>query len=223
MTDDQFDDDRDQLPPALHEAARAYNDLGAPPREAIWQAIAPDVEAALGARDDVRPLRAPRRRTWMVSLGVGVIGLAAGLLIGLGLGRRATPGGERQASVPTPPATGAAPARARYDIGAIEHLSRTEAFLVAFRADAGAGRISAESAARARELLSATRLLLDSPATDDARLKALFEDLELVLAQIAQLSGRRADELQLVTDAMKERDVLPRLRTVVPPDPVAGT
>jgi hypothetical protein len=69
---------------------------------------------------------------------------------------------------------------------------------------------------QATELLTSTRLLLDSPAASDARFKDLLEDLELVLAQIAMLqSGRTRQEIDLITDALEERDVMPRIRSAV--------
>ncbi len=79
---------------------------------------------------------------------------------------------------------------------------------------------SAEVAAQATTLLVTTRLLLDSPAATDVRMQNLLEDLELVLAQIAALNGqgtgvRRQEEMQLIRDALTERDVVPRLRTAV--------
>ena len=64
------------------------------------------------------------------------------------------------------------------------------------------------------ELLTSTRLLIDSPAASDPRFKDLLEDLELVLAQIAMLqSGRTRQEIDLITDALEERDVVPRIRS----------
>src|SRR6266702_5415720 len=65
-----------------------------------------------------------------------------------------------------------------------------------------------------------TRLMLDSPAANDARLKSLLEDLELLLAQIAQLpaSGDRED-VQLINQGLEQRSVLLRLRTANPAGP----
>lgn len=63
-------------------------------------------------------------------------------------------------------------------------------------------------------MLTSTRLLLDSPAASDARFKSLLEDLELVLAQIAMLqSGRTQEDIDFITDALEERDVVPRIRS----------
>jgi hypothetical protein len=78
-----------------------------------------------------------------------------------------------------------------------------------------------QAARWARDVLSSTRLLLDSPASRDPQLRALLADLELVLAQIVQLSGTplQAGERELIERAMRDRDLLPRLRSAVP----AGT
>ena len=72
----------------------------------------------------------------------------------------------------------------------------------------------------ARELLATNRLLLDSPAARDRRTRLLLEDLELVLAEIAQLTPQAtAGDRELIREGMERGGVLSRLRTVVP----AGT
>src|SRR5207253_2556235 len=83
-------------------------------------------------------------------------------------------------------------------LAAAQYLTRTEALLTGFRAETRAGVPTAQFSVQARDLLCTTRLMLDSPAARDVRLKSLLEDLELVLAQIAQLpsSGDR-DDVQL--------------------------
>ena len=74
---------------------------------------------------------------------------------------------------------------------------------------------------QARDLLTTTRLLLDSPAADDPRMRALLEDLELVLAQISQLeAGRDSRNADLITQDMDQRSVLPKLRSAIPAGPV---
>jgi hypothetical protein len=51
----------------------------------------------------------------------------------------------------------------------------------------------------------------------DPRTRLLLEDLELVLAEIAQLSPRsRAEDLELIREGIEQGDVMPRLRTAVP-------
>src|SRR2546422_1014122 len=66
------------------------------------------------------------------------------------------------------------------------------------------------------------RLMLDSPAANDGRLKGLLEDLELVLAQIAQLPGGGGgdrEDVQSINQGLDQRSVLLRLRTANPAGP----
>jgi hypothetical protein len=102
-----------------------------------------------------------------------------------------------------------------------DYLSQSEAFLTLFRAslrqNAGNGQLAA---ATARQLLATNRLLLDSPAADDSKTKLLLQDLELVLAQIAQLSPQsRSRDLDLITEGLERAAVMTRLRTAVPSGP----
>jgi hypothetical protein len=61
-------------------------------------------------------------------------------------------------------------------------------------------------------------MLLDSPASRDIQMKKLLEDLELVLAQIARLPAASGDstDLELIDRAVKQRQVLTRLRAIEP-------
>ncbi|HEV2148403.1 MAG TPA: hypothetical protein VGR37_13455 [Longimicrobiaceae bacterium] len=161
-----------------------------------------------------------RQRVWW---GAGV---AAVLLMGISIGRL-TVGAERPSAV----AVGApAPApRAAHHVAATQHLSRVEVLLTTARTEAAAGSVDQQTVAWARELLSTTRLLLDSRAAADPELRLLLEDLEMVLAQIVQLPAGTApeavveEELGLVKDAIERRDVLPRLRGAIPAGPPALT
>ena len=108
-----------------------------------------------------------------------------------------------------------------YRTAAIQTLVQAEALLTAYRsAESGSRDPQAmQQAARwARDVLSSTRLLLDSPAGHDPQMRTLFTDLELILAQIVQLSGTplQARERELIDRAMRDRDLLPRLRSAVP-------
>jgi hypothetical protein len=112
-------------------------------------------------------------------------------------------------------------AQTLYRAAAIQTLVQAEAVLTAYRgAESGAPdpQVMQQSARWARDVLSSTRLLMDSPAGRDPRMRSLFTDLELVLAQIVQLSGTplQASERELIDRAMRERDLLPRLRSAVP-------
>ncbi len=107
-----------------------------------------------------------------------------------------------------------------YRLTAIEHLSQSEAFLTLFRASARRGGDERLASATARQLLASNRLLLDSPAARDRRMRLLLEDLELVLAEIAQLSPTPHEkDLELIREGIERGSVLPRIRTAVP----AGT
>ena len=108
-----------------------------------------------------------------------------------------------------------------YRTAAVQTLVQAEALLTAYRGAEGTTRDpqALRDAARwARDVLSSTRLLMDSPAGRDPQLRMLFADLELILAQIVQLSGTTLDarERELIDRAMRERDLLPRLRSAVP-------
>jgi hypothetical protein len=105
-----------------------------------------------------------------------------------------------------------------YRLATTEHLAMTEALLVTLRADMKAGRRDTTVAAWATNLLGTTRMLLDSPASKDVQMKKLLEDLELVLAQIARLPAASGDstDLELIDRAVKQRQVLTRLRAIEP-------
>jgi hypothetical protein len=191
----------DEFERRLTDAAREYHRPPATPRDEIWRRV----EAVRAARRQrARPL-GPRLR-WGV-------GIAAVLALGIGIGRwTATEHGPSTRPAASEPATLFA-----YQVAAAQHLSRTEALLTGFRADTRAGEPAAHFAAQARDLLTTTRLMLDSPAADDPRLKSLLEDLELVLAQIAQLPAHGArEDAQLINEGLDQRSVLLRLRTAIP-------
>ena len=87
-----------------------------------------------------------------------------------------------------------------------------------FRSDLNQGRMDTQMASWGKELLSNTRLLLDSPvATTDPVRRKLLQDLELVLVQIVQLSPTTsARDRDLIKGALTDDQVLTRLRTAIP-------
>ena len=209
MLDDRFDD-------LLRESARDYNEPPETPREEMWAAIkaerAEKVEKAPRGILSFRPLRHHLRP---LLLGGGI---AALLVLGIGLGRLTV---RRPQPQPAPVTVAAELPRTKgtaYQIAATEHLSQSEAFLTLFRASLGTGGNNERLAsATARQLLSTNRLLLDSPAATDGKTRLLLQDLELVLAEIAQLSPQpRARDLDLITQGLEQGGVLSRLRTAVP-------
>lgn len=204
MTEDRFEQ-------SLREAGREYHLPPQTPREEMWVAI----EAARRRRGVRRIVRLPVAWRWG-------LGLAATLLLGIVIGRWMSPRTGQIGVTPPGPAGPAAPDEA-YGVAAAQFLSRTETLLAGFRVDARRGPLDSQFVTQARDLLSFTRLLLDSPAGHDPRLKPLLEDLELILVQIASLSGgRTAQDVELINQGIDQRSVLTRLRTALPSGPVAA-
>jgi hypothetical protein len=204
--------DDDPLDESLRAAAREYHRPPDPPREAMWR----EIERARRLDRARRP--APRR--W-IPWGAAA---AALLALGIGIGRLWHPEGSlapRAGAVAARPDS-AAPRvnETAYRLATVEHLGQSEAFLTLFRASVRTGSQERLASATARELLATNRLLLDSPAARDRRTRLLLEDLELVLAEIAQLTPQAtAGDRELIREGMERGGVLSRLRTVVP----AGT
>lgn len=198
MTEDRLDE-------LLDDARRTWPLPPEPDYQAMWGRIERDAFAGVRKVD--------RTPSWRVFS----IGIAATLLIGVALGRLSMTQAPATASVPTLAAVTTDTGRTRsseYDRVASELLGRTVVLLTSLPDGTrlGAERFSNQ----ATELLTSTRLLLDSPAASDARFKDLLEDLELVLAQIAMLqSGRSRQDIDLITDALEEREVMPRIRSAV--------
>lgn len=196
----------ERLNELLDDARRTWPMPPEPDYQAMWGRI--EREAFSGIRPEKS--RAPSWRTFS-------LGLAATLVIGVSLGRLSMRETAAPAAAVADAATeSATPASNAYDRVASELLGRTVVLLTSLPAEArnvGAGE---RFSTQATELLTSTRLLLDSPAASDARFKDLLEDLELVLAQLAMLqSGRTRQEIDLITDALEERDVMPRIQSAV--------
>lgn len=204
--------DNDRFDNWLREAVEDYNPPPAAPRDEMWNAI------QARRRSIAPPLGRGRTFTWMAwAAGIAAV-LATGVVIG-----RLTNISETPAPVAEAAPTGGS--GAAYRVAATEYLSRTEVFLTDFRQETSSGTVENSTAQLARALLTDSRLLLDSPAANDPRLRSLLEDLELVLAEIAQLVGEtRPGERALITDGMENGGLMLRLRTAVPAgSPLIGT
>ena len=104
-----------------------------------------------------------------------------------------------------------------YQVATLRHLADAEALLTSFSLEGRDATVNKNFADWAKGLLSNTRLLLDSPAGDDPRRAKLLQDLELVLAQIVQLSpGAAATDRELIQGSIQEGQVITRLRTAIP-------
>jgi hypothetical protein len=112
-----------------------------------------------------------------------------------------------------------------YQITAVRHLSEAEALLTSFRTRTTTDQqMDAQLGSWARDLLSKTRLLLDSPVASDPQRRPLLEDLELVLVQIVQLSpGSAPQDREMIEKTLQQDQVMTRLRTAIPAGPQRGS
>lgn len=207
MTDhDRFDD-------LLRDALRGYNhppDDRELPLDDMWRSI--EAQAFPARR------HASRYAQWLR--------IAAALVIGVGIGRLSLARGREAMSRPSAslqppvaersPATNELPAQ-QLDPATSRYLGQAAALLIALPAEANVGRPDQPFMKRANELLLTTRLLLDSQSGNDPAMRNLLEDLELVLVQIVRLQKEREPsrrtELELIQQALDQRDVIPRLRS----------
>jgi hypothetical protein len=178
-----------------------------PPLEEMWNVIRTNMPGRVSRR-----WWQPGRRVRLAAA------LAATMLVGFVLGRAS-----QRIAAPTEAARVAAARStsaeesAMYSQTTSAYLLRTAALLLALPGRSEpAARLDTVLLARASDLLSTTRLLIDSPAAVDPDIRNLMSDLELVLAQIVQLRSQTDQgELDLITDVLQERELLPRIHTAV--------
>ncbi|MES2123335.1 MAG: hypothetical protein V4503_01480 [Gemmatimonadota bacterium] len=201
--------DDPRLDRLLDAAAAEYRVPEAPPLDAIWDRI--DAELA------VRPIVAARRWSavhWLATGGA----IAAALILGVFIGRRSAPTAPAVTVAALAPAAPAVPSTDPYQRATDELLGRSAVLLASLSPDAkhvgpGVGALVADQGV---QLLNTTRLLLDSPVGTEPRMRALLEDLELVLAQVTRLRDNDPpDDLLLIHDALDQHDIVPRIRSAV--------
>ena len=225
MTDDRFER-------ALDELRRSYNRPPETPGEEMWMAI--EAARAVEGGEPAISLDGPRERGRRRRAGVirwtgWAVAAAALLVLGVGIGRVSVepgvaPGLADAGSGPpageAPVASRSARSEAAFRFAAVTHLANSESLLTMVRSDARAGRYDAALGGWASDLLTRTRLLMDSPAADDPTLAELLEDLELILIQVARISDgegeRGMEELELVNEGIDRQDMLLRIQAVVP-------
>ena len=213
----------DQLPESLRAAARDYNnppELSGADLDAMWSAIEDDAFPRRFASPSVElEGRQPRSENRWLSAR-NLLPLAAVLLIGVAIGRFGLPRKPQAASsnvAMRPGAIGDSVAVPEaYQSTTSQYLGKTAALLVSLPSEVQSGRADDRFLGRAHDLLLTTRLLLDSPAAANPRFRELLEDLELVLAQVVRLQADQSrPDLDLIRQALDQRDVLPRLRSAV--------
>lgn len=201
----------DELNEQMKRHLAEYHRPDEPPRDAMWQVIMRERTARRLAH---RPASGARR--------IAAWGLAAAALVALGVGldRMTDRGTPAPAPVIAATDTKAGPSTAQR-LAAQDVFGQAEVFLTGYRADVSRGTPDRTSPAEARKLLGATRLLLDSRAATDPRLRLLLEDLELTLAQISQDGGNPSDA-RTITQSLDQRGMLMELRSNVKPGPAAA-
>ena len=212
-------DDINRTPDDIRAALRDYNkppQLGTADLDAMWTSIeSAAFDAPRATPETGRGTSGVRRRFSISSL----LPLAATLVIGIGIGRFAMPVAEPAAdgtAIATETASDSVSLEEPYQSTTSRYLGQAVALLVSLPAEVREGRTNEPYMGRAHDLLLTTRLLLDSPASADPRFRTLLEDLELVLAQVVRLqSVESGEELELIRQALEQRDVLPRLRSAV--------
>jgi hypothetical protein len=208
----------DRTPESIRSAISGYNvppELKRADLDAMWSRIEGQ------AFDEPRILTgaAPRSSRFAhFFTASNLLPLAAVLVIGVAIGRFALPGSTAPATqvAVTADSVQGTSIDGPYQSTASRYLGQATALLASLPTDVNAANAGEPYKGRAHDLLLTTRLLLDSPAAADPRFRTLLEDLELVLAQVVRLqSAESSAELELIRQALEQRDVLPRLRTAV--------
>jgi hypothetical protein len=202
MTEEKFEE-------FLQQAAQDYNRPPETPRAEMWARIDAVRAKRRGERDLERAAR-----PWVL----WAAGIAAVLLLGIGIGRMTAPGqpGDEPAPVASTTEDPADEGAVMFQVAAAEYLETTDAFLSLFQTEARAGRADAQVAAWADDLLTTARLMLDSPVARDPNFRELLEDLELILVQISQYATYQStEELELIEQGLDERNVQLRLQAAL--------
>ena len=225
-------DDESRFEEFLQREARDYNaPPAAVPRDAMWEKIAAARRTeALGrtvapahgaatpfageAMDELAVRRQGPRRVWIAA----VIGLAATLAIGVGLGRMSVSGPEAQVARVSAPGAAAgstgspATGTESFDVAAAEHLGRAEALLTTYKGEARSRAGDRAINNWTKDMLSTTRLLLDSPAAKDVATRKLLEDLEVVLVQMVQLpTSAGAEDRKMIERTLEHGQLLTQI------------
>jgi hypothetical protein len=210
-------DQDDRFAETLRSAARDYNnppELSRADLDSMWSGVERDAFPRRFASPSAEMAARRTKSRWLV---LNVLPIAAVLLLGIAIGRFSVsrvPQPTQDVAVRPPSDSRSLPEP--YQSTTSRYLGQTAALLVALPGEVRGGQADDRFLGRAHDLLLTTRLLLDSPAAADPRFRTLLEDLELVLAQVVRLqTDQSRAELDLIGQALEQRDVLPRLRSAV--------
>jgi hypothetical protein len=208
--------DDDRIDEVLRDLPRSFNNPPEPPLDEMWGVIedAHFNSPASVPRSGGMTSRAP----WLAAAAALLIGVAIGHYIPLG--KNAKSAGASQPAIAStdalPPGADTSAVGDAYRDQTSRYLGQAAALLISLPAKDSSSKADAGFADKATDLLVTTRLLMDSPAAQDPKLRQLLEDLELVLVQVARLRGEsKKGDLDLIHQAVEQGDVLSRLNTAV--------
>lgn len=203
-----------ELDKLMKDTAETYNHPLEVPRERMWERIDAARANRRGQRAGNQPLRLLRHPAFIWPLAA-----AALIILGIAIGRVTTSGDFRADPDQAPAVTLEAPALGdQLDLKLYRPLTqavfaKAEALLTNVCMDSGMDNPDNPLPIWAGSLLIQTRLLMDTPVVGQSDVKALLEDLELVLAQIVQASSSKSgNECDWIIGGMEERATLARLR-----------
>ena len=206
------------LPPDVLHALRQLHEPPPTPREEMWRQIEARRRRGRIVAGDFRT-----RRLVRVALAAAAV-LALGFLLGRlwERGPDDSPGEVPVASSPAAPEGDdrAAPALSRAQLlHAANHFSRSGVLLAQFAESADSDDpLDPQLHQWAADLLTNTRLLLDSSLAKDPQYLKLLRDLEFTLAAIVQASAAEdeTEERRWVAGQVGEGSLVERLQLVVP-------
>jgi hypothetical protein len=208
--------DENRFDEVIHDLPQSFNIPPEPPLDEMWDVIE---DAHFNSPSSIPRSRGMLARApWLAAAAALVIGVGIGHYLPLGkkpvLNTASTSASAQSQGLP-PGADTSAVADAYRDQTS-RYLGQAAALLISLPAKDATGKTDASFAGEAADLLVTTRLLMDSPAAQDPKLRSLLEDLELVLVQIARLRNERnKGDLDLIHQAVEQGDVMSRLNSAV--------
>ena len=207
--------DENRFDEVIRDLPQSFNTPSEPPLDEMWTVIE---DAHFNSPASTRrPGGMNSRAPWLAAAAALVVGIGIGHYVPLG--KRTDRSGNAFTVASTQPLAAGADTSAiadAYRDQTSNYLGQAAALLISLPPQNGSGKADAAFAGKAADLLVTTRLLMDSPAAQDPKLRALLEDLELVLVQIARLRGERnKGDLDLIHQAVEQGDVLSRLNSAV--------
>jgi hypothetical protein len=208
--------DENRFDEVIRELPQSFPTPPEPPLDEMWGVIE-DVHfnspTSIG-----RPSGMTSRAPWLAAAAALVIGVGIGHYLPLGKDSSTNPtssaGSASNQGLPLGADTSAV--ADAYRDQTTHYLGQAAALLISLPAKNASSKADASFAGEAADLLVTTRLLMDSPAAQDPKLRSLLEDLELVLVQIARLRGERnKGDLDLIRQAVEQGDVMSRLNSAV--------